>query len=104
MITEAESFPPSHLTPFGKWLWLRIPRWHYTHPAWGEGRVSLRTPIGFAVYESGASMADAYWPHSGGVLYWKRYVVVMSRSVLSWKTTKGRAAWRWKKCRALNGE
>lgn len=77
---------PVHLTPFGVWLWLRLPRWRRRSVRLGEGFVGIRSERGFVW---AGVMVDCYHgflhPSFWRVLYWRRSVWLFGVPILRWR-------------------
>jgi hypothetical protein len=64
MKTKPSRKPPSHLTPFGIWLWLRVPIWAHWYSFFGmEGEFGLFSRNGYCFLGLRFDAYTTYWPH-----------------------------------------
>jgi hypothetical protein len=77
--------PPNHLTPFGKWLWWRVPAWrHKRAGSFGWGTKGIQTRGGFRLAALSFNCYDDWWPHTRLVPRWRLSVWVLGFRLAVW--------------------
>lgn len=74
---------PWHLTPFGVWLWWRVPVWTKRNHAYGDGYKRLMSRRGFMWCGISSDWYHGYWIATG-ITHWRCSLRILGKPVYRW--------------------